>query len=764
MLLIDDRKKFMSIIRTLLRLVAAGRARLGTGDNGQCMVPMSRKHSIGRHCNEFPSMSSSTPPTASEVTPLHPKRNGGANNSTTVAADLESGRGSSPGKGAYQDAIPTWDEVMAKIVPFLKPADTKHLLCAIAALISVIVGKIIGILPPLAIKYAVDAIASNVDNPDASLRPILCAIGAYFGLKLLGMINAAGQDLAQRTVALDAERRFAVETFAHLHHLSLSYHLEKHIGEITRIMNRGSDSVSTVISSFLFYVAPTVFEFMVVSAVFWKLGTPAVALSTFVAVVLFLAFTIFVTKTRIAFRRKLIEANDAVGQKETETLVHYETVSIFGRTEEEIEKYGALRQTYKDRRVEMLSMFALLELGQKLIRLGGVTAGLVIAALATVYGYGPNEEKLSPGSFVVIQMYIDQLFNPLSQLGWQYRMITQAFTDLEKAVTMLNRVPDVQDAPNATEWKPSTNGEASGDIELRNVSFRYKIESRQRPIGTALNGSSLGGGAGRHGMRRGRLAMGLVDEGVNKKNDSPTNKTPKAHVQLGGVSNIDLHIPAGKTVALVGRSGSGKTTLFRLILRLYDTDAGRIFVDGLDVKALKQQSLRRNIGVVSQETILFNASLRDNITYGREHATEEEIWRAVKASALQTFVENCPDGLETIVGERGMKLSGGERQRVGLARCIIKEPRLVLLDEATSSLDSTTERDIQRNIAEICKGRTTVMICHRLSTARHADEIVVLERGSIIERGSHEELIERNGQYADMWRIQIDAGDQDAND
>lgn len=701
-------------------------------------------------------MSSSTPSTVSEATPLHAKRANGA-------ADLEAGSNAFPKKGAYQDVVPTWEQVMAKIVPFLKPADTKHLLCAIAALISVIVGKIIGILPPLAIKYAVDAIANNVDNPAASVRPILYVIGVYFGLKLLGMINAAGQDLAQRTVALDAERRFAVETFAHLHHLSLSYHLEKHIGEITRIMNRGSDSVSTVISSFLFYVAPTIFELLVVSAVFWKLGTPAVALSTFVAVVLFLAFTIFVTKTRIAFRRKLIEASDAVGQKETETLVHYETVSMFGRTEEEIKNYGALRQTYKDRRVEMLSMFALLELGQKLIRLGGVTAGLVIAALATVYGYGPDEKTLSPGSFVVIQMYIDQLFNPLSQLGWQYRMITQAFTDLEKAVTMLNRVPDVQDAPNAIEWKPSS-GDTGGDIELRNVSFRYKIESRQRPIGTALNGTSFGGGGGRHGMRRGRHAMGLVDEGVNKKNNPSANETPKAHVQLGGVSNIDLHIPAGKTVALVGQSGSGKTTIFRLILRLYDADAGRIFVDGLDIKTFKQQSLRRNIGVVSQETILFNASLRDNITYGRQDATEDEIWRAVRASALQSFVENCPDGLETVVGERGMKLSGGERQRVGLARCIIKEPCLVLLDEATSSLDSTTERDIQRNIAEICKGRTTVMICHRLSTARHADEIIVLDRGSIIERGSHDELLECNGKYADMWRIQIDAGDDQGVD
>lgn len=322
-------------------------------------------------------------------------------------------------KGAYRDVEPSWGEVMEKVTPHIRPADSWHTFCAVVALISLVIGKIIGILPPLAIKYAVDTISEE----PTSAKPIIYAILAYCGLKVLGMINSAGQDLAQRTVALDAERRFAVTTFAHLHTLSLSYHLEKHIGEITRIMNRGSDSVGTIISSFLFYLAPTFIEAIIVSAVFWKLGTPTVALSTFVAVIAYLSFTVLVTKTRITFRRKLIEASDKVGQKETETLVNFETVTMFGRSGYEIRQYSDLRQDYKNKRVDMLGLFAVLEAGQRFIRLCGTGAGLVIAGMATVYGYGPDKELLSPGSFVVIQIYIEQLFSPLSQLGWQCKFV-----------------------------------------------------------------------------------------------------------------------------------------------------------------------------------------------------------------------------------------------------------------------------------------------------------------------------------------------------
>ena len=347
---------------------------------------------------------------SSETTPLIVALNG---------SDAEAPRPNNKSipKGAYKDVEPSWSEVMEKLTPYLKPMDTKHMACAVGAIVSMMIGKIIDILPPLAIRYAVDAISA--DQSPSTFRAILDAILAYFGLKLLSMVNTACQDLAQRTVALDAERRFSVAVFGHLHTLSLSYHLEKHIGETTRIMNRGSDSISTVISSFLFYLAPTFFEAIVVSAVFWQLGTPTVALTTIVAVIIYLVFTIMVTKTRIAFRRKLIEASDAVGQKETETLVNYETVSMFGRTRHEVQQYSDLRQDYKDKRVEMLGLFSLLEAGQKFIKLCGMAAGLLVAGMATVYGYGPDNEKLSPGSFVVIQMYIEQLFQPLTALGWQ---------------------------------------------------------------------------------------------------------------------------------------------------------------------------------------------------------------------------------------------------------------------------------------------------------------------------------------------------------
>mmetsp|Transcript_2618 Transcript_2618/g.3815 ORF Transcript_2618/g.3815 Transcript_2618/m.3815 type:complete len:517 (-) Transcript_2618:864-2414(-) len=495
---------------------------------------------------------------ASELTPLVVHKtsdDGNASNSNVIVVDPKK-----ESVGAYSDVTPDWHEMMGKILPFLRPADWQHTSYAIAALTSVLFGKILGVLPPLAIKYAVDTISENNKNNAAGddttnqegqdpndddlkelVKPIVNAILVFFGLRVAMMINSAGQDLAIRAVALDAERRFGVATFAHLHSLSLSYHLEKHIGEITRIMNRGVDSISEVISSFLFFLAPTIFEAIVVSAVFWKLGTPMIALSTLLSMAVYLSFTLVITKTTIAYRRKLIEASDAVGQKETETLVNYETVSMFGRTSYEIQQYGILRQTYKHRRVEMLGMFALLQAGQKFVQLCGISAGLLIAGRATVYGYGEDVEsnKLSAGSFVIIQMYIVQLFQPLTQLGWQYRMITQAFTDLEKAVTMLNRVPEVQDEPNAIVWKnPPTSSNlsssptslssisspssrtTSGEIVFHNVSFHYKGRSNQKKsLGSALDEPYKGGlgGNGRHGGRRGRMAAGFVDEGVTSQ-------------------------------------------------------------------------------------------------------------------------------------------------------------------------------------------------------------------------------------------------------
>jgi len=332
-------------------------------------------------------------------------------------------------------------------------------------------------------------------------------------------------------------------------------------------------------------------------------------------------------------------------------------------------------------------------------------------------------------------------------------MITQSFTDLEKAVTMMTRDSDVKDFPHAVVWHPKEK-DAGCEVIFRNVSFHYKVSSQQRPLGTSLAQSSVKRpGTGRHG-RRGRHTLGVVNE--EAANRSKTEEI----VKLGGVENINLRVAAGSTIALVGASGSGKSTLVRLMLRMYDCDEGSVELDGNDVKSLTQESLRQNIGVVAQDTILFNATLRENIIYGKEDASDEEISDVVSMSALESFVSKLPDGLDTIVGERGMKLSGGERQRVGLARCIIKSPQMILLDEATSALDSSTEMEIQKNIASLCRNRTTIMIAHRLSTARKADEIIVLDMGHIVERGSHTELLEKNGRYAIMWKIQTNAAEE----
>ena len=441
----------------------------------------------------------------------------------------------------------------------------------------------------------------------------------------------------------------------------------------------------------------------------------------------------------------------------------------------------------------MLGLFAWLQLGQQSIRLCGVCIGLWLAGRAAVYGIGGDENaRLSPGSFVIVQLYIQRLFNPLSVLGFIYRQITDAFTDLEKAVKMLKTKPIVQDAKDAVEWdqalqrqrelgKQSIDSNATGDIEFKNVTFRYKVRSSRKKLGgpdvdgtnpeKGRGGRSFGkkglwGGKGKgvySGSGGGKGAGFWIKAAASSKNSDETYEGPKTE-EIGGIKNVSFRIRAGQTVALVGSSGGGKTTIVRLILRLYDVDDGAVSVDGINVKSLFQQSLRSNIGVVAQDTVLFHASLRDNICYGKEDATEEEVWEAVRLSALEQLVNSLPEKLDTIVGERGMKLSGGERQRVGMARCIIKKPKLILLDEATSNLDSTTEKKIQRNIltpqtSAICKGRTTLMIAHRLSTARQSDVIIVLDKGMVVEQGSHDELLAlgaEKGMYAKMWKDQME--------
>ena len=653
----------------------------------------------------------------------------------------------------------TWGEVMKKTAPFLYPEGAKHTTCLILALTLVVISKLVNILPPLAIKHAVDIMSNSTihqfpnqdqyypSKHEASTR-ILKSILAYFGLKLLSSILSTLQGMTQRSVTLDAERRFGIMVFSHLQHLSLSYHLEKHIGEITQIMSRGSDSISSLVNAFIFSLLPTLFETAVVTTVFAKLGIPLIAFTTLVTVVIFFCFSYFVTQTRIRYRREVNQASDGLSLQETETLVNFETVLMFGRTLSEIETYKNLRQKYKDSRETLMHIFQMLQFTLSFIRLSGTSVGFLIAGWQTVYANPP----LSPGSFVVVNMYIDQLFQPLSALAVTYRNLIQAFTDLEKAVTMLNRTPDVKDAPDAYIWRKNENQEkSSGEITFKNVSFYYKMNSKKRALGSALVDDI----PAKNHRRLGRWSRGGGGEWKKSSKIEKNEINSSNNYVKKGITKTSFCIPAGKTAALVGRSGSGKTTIIRLILRMYDPDEGSIYIDGHDVKNITQNSLRENIGVVAQDTVLFNTSLRENIVYGKPDATEEEIWNAVHLAALTEFVQGLPNKLETIVGDRGMKLSGGERQRVGLARCVIKNPKLILLDEATSALDSGTEKTIQKNIADICKSRTTLMIAHRLSTARYADKIIVLEKGELFQSGTHEELMsQENGLYAKMWADQ----------
>ena len=618
------------------------------------------------------------PPTpSSEVTPL-------VNNVSGEKAVDDEEKCLPPANNNTSDTSPSWKEAFAHVAPYLKPSDERHRVMALVALLAVFLEKIVNVLPPLAIRHAVDKISdfssSSGGDEDVHQRvaaTISLAIGAYFLLQTIDSILSAVQNVAQRAVSLDAERRFASALFAHLNLLGASYHLERHSGELLRILSRGSDATSTIIESLVFSLLPTLFEAVVVGGVFWLLGMPSIAISTILSVICYIVYTYYVTNTRMQQRRKVLEKSEYVGRIETETLVNYETVAIFGKEKRQVEEYDFVRKDYTTERVNMLGLFSWLQLGQQTIRLSGICIGLWLAGRAAVYGIGGDEAaRLSPGSFVIVQLYIQRLFNPLSVLGFIYRQITDAFTDLEKAVQMLQTQPIVKDAKNAVEWdeallqrneKQTDDNSATGDIEFRNVTFRYKVRSARKKLGGSNvdKGLEKGRGGGRHFGRRGlwgRRGKAVYDgsgggagqwiKAAREKTASDDKAEGPKREEIGGIKNVSFHIPAGKTVALVGVSGSGKTTIVRLLLRLYDADDGDVLVDGINVKSLYQQSLRSNIGVVAQDTVLFHASLRENICYGKEDATEEEIWEAVSLAALEDLVNSLPEKLDTIVGER----------------------------------------------------------------------------------------------------------------
>lgn len=593
---------------------------------------------------------------------------------------------------AANDGEVSFRKTLAFCAPYIIPSTLPLKLLSLLSILSTILYKACLLIPGLAMKITVDALS----HPDQLTRTRLSIEGtlAYFLGRLFAAGFSQGQDIALEFCQQHTSRKFARDSFLHLQSLSLSFHNKKRTGVIMSILGRGIGSIQKIMQLVFFSLMPTVLEALVVSSIFFRLGSPLIALFTVVTVVCYVLYTGYITKWRVRFGRQLREAQNKAWGRATESVMHYSTVKSFGMEREEVSRYDNMLSAVQGVAMKAKGIQSVYTIGQSFIVQFGTFLGLAIAALEASRG------KISIGDFIMIQAYIGQLFGPLLWIGNSYGSVVQAITEVEQVMELFMTRQEVADMPGATDLM-ANDSNAGRSITFENVSFRYEGD----------------------------------------ENNS-------------GVRSISFHVPPGGMVALVGPSGAGKSTIGKLLLRLYDIDEGRVLIDGTDVRSVTQSSLRHTIGLVAQETILFNDTLRNNITYGRPDATEMEIQEAVRMANLETFVTEQQDGLDIVVGEQGLRLSGGERQRVGIARALIKRPGIMMLDESTSALSTIDEQKIQKNLEQVCKGRTTVAIAHRLSTIMMADEILVLKEGEVVERGTHEHLIAANGFYAKMWRAQ----------
>ncbi len=571
-------------------------------------------------------------------------------------------------------------------LPYLWPNGAPGLKArVIAALVLLAAAKVANVATPLFYKDAVDLL-----SPDAGAAMAL-PIGlvlAYGAARVLALAFGELQHAVFVRVTQRAIRQLALQTFRHLHRLSLRFHLDRQTGGLSRVIDRGTKGVEFLLRFMLFSVGPTLLEIGLVVGVLWNLYDARFALATLATVGGFIAWTLIVTEWRIKFRRMMNDTDQDATTKSIDSLINYETVKYFNNEEHEARRFDASLRAYEEAAVHSRSSLSLLNVGQGALIAAGLTAIMMMAGAGVVDG------SMTVGDFVLVNTYMIQLFLPLNFLGFVYREIKRSLADLEAMFRLLDAEPEIADAPGAPPLAVP-----KGQIEFEDVTFSYD------------------------GRRR----------------------------VLDGVS---FTIPAGRTVAVVGHSGAGKSTLSRLLFRFYDVTGGAVRIDGEDLRAVAQESLRAAIGVVPQDTVLFNDSIEYNIAYGRPSASRAEIERAARMAHIHDFVASLPDGYATRVGERGLKLSGGEKQRVAIARAILKDPPILLFDEATSSLDTQTEKAIQANLDEVSRDRTTLVIAHRLSTVVAADEIIVLENGRIAERGGHAALLRAEGLYARMWARQ----------
>ncbi len=585
-----------------------------------------------------------------------------------------------------------------KVGPYLwPPGETGVKVRVVTALALLVIAKLIAVGTPLIYRAAVDALAPA----DAGTGWLVGvgAVGLTVAYGMARLLNVGFQQLRDAVFAVVGQRalrRLALETFTHIHRLSLSYHLTRKTGGLSRIIERGVKGVDFLLRFLLFSIGPLVLELLLIAIIFVVLFDARYLAAIVVTIALYIWFTFKITEWRVKIRREMNNQDTDANQKAIDSLLNFETVKYFNAEAREARRYDGAMEKYESAALKTAYSLAFLNSGQSAI----ITAGLVIVMVLAAIGV--EQGTLTVGDFVMVNAYMIQITMPLNFLGTVYREIRQSLVDMGEMFGLLEQPPDVVEAPDAKPLKLK-----GGAVRLENVRFAY---DPARPI----------------------------------------------------LKGITLDVPAGAKVALVGASGSGKSTIGRLLFRFYDVSGGRLLIDGQDVREVTIDSLHRSIGVVPQDTVLFNDSIFYNIAYGKDDATRAEVVAAAKAARIHDFVETLPEGYDTPVGERGLKLSGGEKQRVGIARTLLKNPAILLLDEATSALDTQTERDIQESLRAMGKGRTVITIAHRLSTVVDADRIVVLEAGEIVEEGTHEALLATGGRYSAMWARQAREGSESA--
>jgi len=613
---------------------------------------------------------------------------------------------------SYKASRRDWKTIQS-LIPYLLEFKGR----VIIAMSFLVLAKLANVAVPLALKQIIDAL----DKTNAVLAVPVFLIVGYGLLRLLSTLFGELRDAVFAKVTQRAIRRVALQVFEHLHSLSLRFHLDRQTGGVSRDIERGTRGIGFLLNFTLFNILPTLLEIGLVAAILFTKYNIWFAVITFVTLVIYIALTLFITEWRMVVRRTMNDLDSKANTRAIDSLLNYETVKYFGNEKYEAQRYDHNMLHWETAAVRNQTSLALLNSVQSIVVAIGITALMMLAGSEVVQG------KMTLGDLVLVNVFMIQLYMPLHFLGFVYREIRHSLADMEKMFGLLNEHREIADSPDAAILQ-------AGSAEVR-----------------PRHGAAEPAGAGVAASHLLPQSAGYASNVLEVHFDNVCFAyAPDRQILF----DVSFTIPAGHTVAVVGESGAGKSTLSRLLFRFYDVQQGGIFIDGQDIRGVTQISLRAAIGIVPQDTVLFNDTIYYNIAYGRPDATREEVIAAAQSAHIHSFIDSLPQGYDSMVGERGLKLSGGEKQRVAIARAILKNPAILIFDEATSALDSKSEKAIQAELRSISRNRTTLVIAHRLSTIVEADQILVMDKGRIVERGSHRELLARNKIYAQMWNLQ----------